>query len=71
MEISVLPVGKAGSMVGVLQEYICSQVNPVVPRETLYPQLKNDSSNVQPPGNIKKDNIRNIFAPRKSPPSAE
>lgn len=46
---SILPVGRAGSMVGFSQELTCSQVNPLVPRETLYPQLLYDSSNVQPP----------------------
>lgn len=44
-----LPVGRAGSMVGFSQELTCSQVNPLVPRDTLYPQLLYDSSNVQPP----------------------
>lgn len=46
---SILPVGRAGSMVGFSQELTCSQVNPLVPSETLYPQLLYDSSNVQPP----------------------
>lgn len=45
----VLPEGRAGSMVVFSQELTCSQVNPLVPRETLYPQLLYDSSNVQPP----------------------
>lgn len=51
MEASVLPVGRAGSMVGFSQEFTCSQVNPLVPRETLYPQVLYDSSNAQPPEN--------------------
>lgn len=68
MEASILPVGRAGSMVGFSQEFTCSQVKPLVPRETLYPQLLYDSSNAQPPEN-KKDKMLQIFTPQPfSPP---
>lgn len=63
MEASILPVGRAGSMVGFSQEFTCSQVNPLVPRETLYPQLLYDSSNAQPPEN-KRDKMLQIFTPQ-------
>lgn len=49
----ILPVGRAGSKVVFSQEFTCSQVNPLVPRDTLYPQLLYDSSNVQPPNRKK------------------
>lgn len=62
MEASILPVGRAGSMVGFSQEFTCSQVNPFVPRETLYPQLLYDSSNAQPPEN--RDKMLQIFTPQ-------
>lgn len=63
MEATVLPVGRAGSMVGFSQEFTCSQVKPLVPRETLYPQLLYDSSNAQPPEN-KRDKMLQIFTPQ-------
>lgn len=55
-------------MVGFSQEFSCSQVKPLVPRETLYPQLLYDSSNAQPPENIKTGKMRHVHREIVPPP---